>query len=392
MSKDTLIFNKEKGNDTLKICIITAFLGEEIYDLIKILSSKYEIYVIYINYPHSIKNSVNIPKPIHLYPVAFPSRSLSLAQENTFKSVKFVPLLINMLIQIQQVIKNNKIDLIVAQWALPSGFLASLCCRNIPLITTLRGSDIKIYGKKKIFSYFVKHSLRRSTKVVALSNDLKREAISLGVKKDKICVIPGGVDTNKFKPGDKYQIRSRLNLPKGIIILYVGNLIKLKRVDNLIKICSTLNQHCRFHLLIIGNGPEEENLKNLVKHLELKNVSFKGWIKYDYLEQYMAASDILCLTSISEGLPQCAQEAMACGLPVVAINVGGLPDLVINGIDGQLVKDEIEMKDCLRQLMAKPEQIQIMGSNASTYAVNNLSLDVVTKRNEELFESVVNRK
>ena len=386
----------------MKILVLTTsfpryrgdFAGRRIYDLVKTLSSKYEMHVIYIMYPSAIKDIHRTSEHFHCHMIRYPYKTYSLAENSGFfKSLCYIPLFLNMLTEMRRVAKNYKIDLIHAHWVIPSGFLASLGCGKIPVVTTLRGSDIKKFGKQRMFKYPIIYALKRSTKIVALSNDLKQDAIDLGTKSDKIYVIPGGVDVNKFRPQDRTVARLELHLSEeGFLIIFVGRLIKAKRVDKLINMSVKLSQDFDFHLVIVGDGPERANLENLAKGLGLKNVLFTESVSHDSVPSYMAASDLLVLPSESEGLPGCVQEAMACGTPVVASNVGGLADLITNGVNGYLVDTEAEMEERMRLLMSSPELVQTMGANALEFARQNLSLDMVVKKTEELYASILKQK
>lgn len=386
-----------KTSDRTRVCTISTsfpqyggdYFGANVYAIIKGLSSKYEHHVIYLAYPNAKRNTEVTSNLIHTHPIKYPYKTYPLSQIHGFKVLGLIPLFIRMMIKIRAVVKNENIDLIHAYSAVPSGFLASLCCGRKPLVITLLGSDIKIFGKKRIFKYPIKYALKKAVKIVAVSNDLKQETIKLGAEEQKISVIPAGVDTDKFKPMDKQVLRSNLGLPDNFLMLFAGTLIKPKRVDNLISICANLNKDFDFQLLIAGDGPEKKILKNLVKDLKLTNVLLKGEIPHKDMPLYMAASDVLMLASESEGLPGCVQEAMASGIPVVTSNIGGLRDVITNGINGYLTLNEAEMEERLRLLMTSPELVATMGTNALEFAKQNLSLNMVLKRTQELYASVL---
>lgn len=363
--------------------------GVWIYESVKKLLPRYEVHVIFADYSGSFKRAPKISEPFYSYPIKGPANIVDLPSIHKYQYLTTIPLFIRMATKLRSLVKQGKVDLIDANWAVPSGFLASLCCRNTPLVITLRGSDINIFGKKPIFQYLVKYALKKATRIITVSNNLKYEAIKLGAREDRISVIPSGIDTNKFRPMDKQRLMTKLRLPDGFIILFAGNLVKLKGIDKLLRISVNLSKEFDFHLLIAGDGPEMKNLEELANRLGLSNILFKGMISYQDMPFYMAASDILVLPSESEGLPGCVQEAMACGMPTVASNVGGLPDIITNGVNGYLVNNEEEMEERLRLMMSSPSLMASMGANALEFAKRNLCLDAVVEKTEKLYHSIL---
>jgi len=376
----------------VRICAVTASFprykgdasGIFVYNLIVGISKKHEVHVIY---PANVKMPQDNSEPFYRHKIPYPFKTYPLAQVHGLDLINVAPLLINYAREIRHVIHECNIDLLHAFWTIPCGFVSSFCCGDIPLLTTLEGSDIKVFGRELISKPPIKRALKKSRKIIALSDELKREAIELGAREDKIHVIPDGVDTSKFKPGDKHVLRAELNLSEGFLILYVGSLFKLKRVDRLIKASANLSKDFEFHVVIAGDGPERQNLERLAESLGLKTILFKGSVAHEDMPSYMAASDVLVLPSETEGLPTCVQEAMACGIPVIASNVGGLPDLITNGVNGYLANDEIELEGYLRQMMSSPGSVSLMGTNALRFARQNLSLDSIVERIEAVYAS-----
>ena len=374
-----------------RICVVITSFTEGIINLVNTVSPKHEVHLIYIASPVSIKDAERISESCYVHAIRYPYKAHSLAELGIIQSLGYIRLFWDMLLEIRKVVKNYHIDLIHAHWTIPCGFLASLSTRSIPLITEIHGSDIKVFGKRRLFKYPIKYALRRSAGIIAVSKDLKQEAMRLGAIRDRIHVIPGRVNTNRFKPVDKNLARSGLNLPDGFLVLFVGNLIKLKRVDKLIEVVSRLSQDTDCHLLIAGDGPERTALEDLAGRLRLKNIIFTGRIPNDSMHLYMAASDVLVLYSKSEGLPQCVQEAMACGIPVVASNVGGIPDIVSHGVNGYLANDEAELERYLRELMTSPELVSAMGANALQFARQNLSSVRAIEQIGDLYTSILDK-
>lgn len=388
-----------KMSDRFKVCVVTTsfprykgdYYGTYTYELVNALSPKHEEHVIYLMYPSTTKDSEATANPFYTHPIKYPYETYPLSQIQGFKVVGLIPLFIRMLMKIRVVVKKHNVNVIHAHCAIPSGFFASLSCGKIPVLITLEGSDIMIFARKWWAKYPVKYALRKATKIIAVNVDLKTKAIELGAQSDKIVVLPDGVDINKFKPMPKKTLRLKMGLPDDFLVLFVGSLYPLKRVDRLIKISARLTPDFRFHLVIVGDGSERSNLETLVRQMGLENVIFTGNIPNDEVPFYMAASDVLVLPSESEALPTCVQEAMACGLPVVTNNVGGLPDLITNGANGYLANNEMEMEKCLRQLMSSPELVASMGGKALDFARQNLSIDRIADQIEGLYLQVTSQ-
>lgn len=378
-----------RASDKKRLCVVTTGFGPAIYDCVRILAARYETHVVYLTYPQSKEYVTSISKLCYFHPIKYPSKAVFLAEFRSFEALTLLQSFAGMFVKIRRVVKEHNINLIHAYWSIPCGFLASLASSEIPLITTLMGLDAKVQRKQLIFQPLVKYALKKSTMIIARSNQLKNEALELGARENKIHVIPGGVDLSKFKPRDKRVARAKLHLPDKFVILFVGNLIKLKDVDKLIKVSARLSRDFDLHLSIVGDGPERANLQRLAEELGLKNIVFTGIVPHDDVPLYMAASDVLVLPSETEGLPGCVQEAMACGIPVVASNVGGLPELVTNGATGYLASDEKEMEEHLKRLMSSPELCSLMGANALDFARCTLSLDKVVEQVEKLYASLL---
>lgn len=383
---------KESG--TKKICVVTSSFprhesdrsGKFIDNILRALSNEYEIHVIY---PSNMETPQINSEPFYRHQVPYTFQTYPMSQVRGLDYINAARLSLNMIAKIRDLVWRYDIQLIHAYWAIPSGFLASLCCGKIPMLITLPGSDIKVFGKKLVFRFAVKRALKKATRIISCSNDIKQEAIKLGAEEQKVSIIPAGTDTSQFKPMDKPPLRVKLGLPNGFLMLYAGSLFKVKRVDRLIKICANLNKDFDCCLVLAGDGPEKESLVKLAKTINLENVQFKGEIPYEDMPFYAAASDVLVLASESEGLPACVQEAMACGIPVVSSNVGGLPEMVTDGVNGYLANNEAEMEEKLRLLISSPQLAATLGANAREFARQNLSLDMVVKKTEKLYASML---
>lgn len=234
---------------------------------------------------------------------------------------------------------SSKIDIIHSYFSYPNASAGRVIANKykIPHVVTVRGSDVLLYPKQNLFlQKAVSRNLKSADKVICVSNHLKDACIELGVLSEKIVHMPDGHDETIFYYDPKIQ--------KENIILFVGNLISVKNPIFLLKSFNKfLNFQPDFKLLIAGQG----NLKNeMIKYINqnnLKNnVEFLGQLNSKELSLYMKKSKLLFLPSISEGWPNVIQEALACGTPVVASKVGGIPEIIRKNINGNFCNIESE--------------------------------------------------
>lgn len=391
----------------MKICIVSAnfarFKGDQmgagIYDFALAIAQNHEVHVIY---PSHIETTEEWDDPLLRHGIPYPCKTHPLAQVHGRDLANLAPLLFNMGKEIIRVKRKYDVDLIHAFWSIPAGFVSALCCGKTPLITSLMGSDIEVFSRgatarirRAIATPIIKYSYHKSTKLIAISQDLKREAIEFGATEDNIHVISEGIDMRKFRPMDKDALKRRLGLPDGFLLLYVGPVFRLKRIDRLIKVSARLSTDFDLHVLIVGDGPERTSLEILAREMGLQDrVVFIGQVSHDEVPQFTAASDVFVLCSETEGLPKCVREAMSCGVPIVASNVGGLPELVSNGETGYLADDDIELEKNLRQIMSSPELRERMGAQALEFARKNFAIEKAVREHEDLYSSLgsVNRK
>ena len=209
--------------------------------------------------------------------------------------------------------------------------------RTIPIIATVHRAEIDKLENPVFF--FRKHALARFQKIIAVSNYTKSLALNAGVDEKKIIVIHNSCDETFFFRRDKVAARTNQNL--GIdkkIILFVGNLIKIKGIWTLIESIKILSSSVPdLLLLIIGQGEERERLESLVGRYHLENnIKFLGWLPQRDLPELYNAADVFVLPSITEGHSIALLEAMAAGLPIVASKIGGNLESIEEGVNGFL--------------------------------------------------------
>jgi glycosyltransferase involved in cell wall biosynthesis len=381
---------REKPQQGIRLLVISNSFTPGVKELVTAQSQLYETHVIYIDFPCVLKETY--PNTYIRYPIKYRAKSAFLAEMGVFEAFRNIRVFFDMLFTAIKVIKKNEIDIIHAHWTLPSGLLASLVKGRIPLIISVRGLDVKLRQRHRLFQPLVNYALRRAQLIIALGSSLKKEALELGLPPSRIELQPVGVDLLLFKPRDKPEIRRMLDLPHRFTIVYVGSLIKLKRVDRVISICSQLQESFDFTLLILGDGPQRDNLKQFAAGSPYPdNIVFKGQVSYSEMPFLLSSADVLVLLSTREGLPGCIQEAFACGIPVIATKVGGIADIVIDNNTGFLVDDEAEAKERLQMMMTDPKLAREMGENALKYAKKNLSLDRIVLRTDKIYHSEIGK-
>jgi N-acetyl-alpha-D-glucosaminyl L-malate synthase BshA len=238
------------------------------------------------------------------------------------------------------VIRNHNLDLLHVHYAIPHAAAAYMAkkilqeeSRDIPVITTLHGTDITLVGKDKTYAPVVAFSINQSDAITAVSDNLRQETFrTFRIEKD-IQVIHNFVDVERFsrKPIDAFR---KVIAPNGErIILHASNFRKVKRVQDVIKVFQAVNLQKPSKLLLVGDGPERPGAEEMCREMGIcDDVRFVG--KQQDMEEIMAVADLFLLPSEYESFGLAALEAMAAGAPVVASNAGGLPEIIEQGVCG----------------------------------------------------------
>jgi teichuronic acid biosynthesis glycosyltransferase TuaC len=239
--------------------------------------------------------------------------------------------------QVWQRLRTTDFDLIDAHYVYPDGLAAILLGRFFgkPVVISARGSDINLFPRFASIRPMVRQVLKRADAVIAVSQPLMDLMVQLGCPADKVTVIENGVDSAKFKPESRPEMRQRLGLPLDRpIVLSVGHLIELKGFHIVIEAISRLKRRRPDILfVIVGEGTYRSSLQKQIQELHLEdNVILAGARAHNELSSWYNAADLFCLASSSEGWPNVVLEAMACGLPVIATRVGSLPEVLSSGL------------------------------------------------------------
>jgi glycosyltransferase involved in cell wall biosynthesis len=246
-------------------------------------------------------------------------------------------------------------DVIDAHWAYPDGFAAAVLANvfNVPLALTVRGDDINILPKFFLRRQSIRWALQRASLVIALSNELKERVQLLTNDVSKTVVIPNGVNSEIFCPGDRSEARRRLGLPReGRILLSVGRLHSSKGYPLLVKALGQLQtQFPDLSLAIVGESDNEADARSAIDGAAIRlgiteKVKLVGARPHSVVADWYRAADLFCLPTSREGSANVLLEALASGLPCVTTPVGGNRDIITNEEVGILVTADVEFLTC----------------------------------------------
>lgn len=284
-------------------------------------------------------------------------------------------------------------DVIDAHYVYPDGFAAVILGRVLdrPVVVSARGSDINLYSQMPLIRPLLRRTLRQAACVIAVSEALKDSVVRLGISEDHVRVIPNGVDAQKFTPIPRREARTRLGLDEGTYLLSVGNLTENKGFHLLIRalhLLRTRHHMSGLSLLIVGDGPMRQELERLAASLNVADrVRFAGRVAHEHLYTWYSAADLFCLASAREGWPNVLMEAMACGLPIVATGVGGVPEIVSSEAIGLLARrDYKELAQTILAAFQRPWRADVLRQHAAPFSWSRVAESL-----SQTFAQVLNR-
>ena len=239
-------------------------------------------------------------------------------------------------------IKKFNPDCMLLSWAFPDAVAGTLLAKvfKIPTIIKVHGSDINVHAEVKGRKWQIKWAMKQAKAIIAVSQALKTRVIEIGEAENKVHVLYNGIDKSLFYPIEQKVARALCNVAiERKLILFIGNLKTSKGCNLLLDAYVLLaKQDSSVDLYFIGAGDQLNVLKEIVIEYALeKSVHFLGPVSHSLLANWINSSDILALPSMNEGVPNVILEAQSCGTPVVATNVGGIPE-VVSATSGMLLE------------------------------------------------------
>lgn len=308
---------------------------------------------------------------------------------------KFPPYSLALTGKIVEIAKWADLDVVHVHYAIPHTLSAHLAKqmlrdRRLPVVTTLHGTDITVVGHDEQFYDVTKFSIEVSDGVTAVSESLRRQTIEMFKIDREIRTIYNFVDPEEYKPVRCRELRRRFAPDDEKILVHVSNFRPVKRVHDVVEIFRRVNEKVPARLLLVGDGPDSPAAHNQVRELGLmERVRFLG--KQERVVELLSMSDLFLLPSEKESFGLVALEAMACEVPVIASNAGGIPETVKDGETGFLfpVGRIEEMGAAAADILQKPEKLREMGKRARFEAIKKFHIDDIVSSYENYYENVI---
>lgn len=309
---------------------------------------------------------------------------------------KYPPFTLSAACKMIEIAETHQLDVLHVHYALPWAVCAHLArevvaesCRALRIVTTLHGTDITVVGAEPSFFKMTKFGIERSDAVTAVSNYLADETRKTFGVKVPIDVIHNFVDAERFKPADAARCRKHF-APKGEkLMMHVSNFRPVKNVGDVVKTFALVKKRQPVRLLMIGEGPELPEARNLARSLGVADdVLFLG--KQESVQDVLPSGDLFVLPSAFESFGLAALEAMSCGLPVLATEIGGLGEVITPGVDGYLCR--VGDCECMAEqavgILGNEARRSEMGAAARKKAIERFSPQRIVAQYEAVYQRV----
>ena len=341
---------------------------------------------------------------IHFISYAMPVRMTAASERIHFHEVEMLnyplfdhpPYALALATQMANVAANESLDLLHVHYAIPhsvSAYLARamLKPRHLPFVTTLHGTDITLVGMDRSYLPITRFSIEESDGVTAISEYLRQITLREFEIQRAVELIPNFVNCDVFCPAEDSGRREEFALHGEKVLAHLSNFRPVKRVSDVVEIFALVRKDIPAKLLMIGDGPDRTVAEWLTREKRLTpDVIFLG--KQNQVQNLLNCADALLLPSELESFGLAALEAMACGVPAVCSNVGGVPEVVRDGVEGYLVppRDVQTMAARALDILTSPERREQMGKAARQRALSKFCSNNIIPLYVELYERVVN--
>jgi L-malate glycosyltransferase len=294
------------------------------------------------------------------------------------------------------VCKYEKLDLLHVHYAIPHASAAITAKQvlaqegiHVPVITTLHGTDITLLGKDASFEPVISFAINQSDAVTAVSHSLKNDTYKLfGINKD-IEVIPNFVNLEKLDFPEKNEMRKEYAPDGEALLVHISNFRPVKRITDVIEVFACIHKEVAVRLILVGDGPDRSKAEQLCREMDLcDKVLFMGNVKNP--TQVLSIADLFLLPSDSESFGLAALEAMACSVPVISTNTGGLPEVNRHGVTGMMshVGDVEDMAKNVLYLLSDQKRLEKFKMQSYARA-SDFTIDKILPMYQKLYHSVL---
>ena len=343
---------------------------------------------------------------VHFISYAVPVRMTEASERIHFHEVEVMnyplfdhpPYTLALASKMYNVAVNEALDLLHVHYAIPhsvSAYLARamLKSRRLPFVTTLHGTDITLVGSDRSYLPITRFSIEESDRVTAISEYLRRVTIEEFQVKQPVEVIPNFVNCDVFQPADGECRREAFATDQERILVHLSNFRPVKRVSDVIEIFELVRREIPAKLLLIGDGPDRTIAEWMVRERGLvSDAIFLG--KQSQVQHLLNCADVLLLPSELESFGLAALEGMACGVPAVCSRVGGLPEVIRDGVEGYLVppRDVKTMAARALDILTDADRRERMGRAARARALSEFCSDKIIPHYEKLYQDLLDSK
>ncbi|MFC4022962.1 N-acetyl-alpha-D-glucosaminyl L-malate synthase BshA [Oceanobacillus longus] len=296
-----------------------------------------------------------------------------------------------------EVIDQEKLDILHVHYAMPHAICAILAKdiaqHDVKIVTTLHGTDITVLGIDHTFKKIIKHGIEKSDAVTAVSGSLVNQTIQmLDLTKD-ISVIYNFVNEEEYHKKSVPTLKEQYGIePDEKVLIHISNFRKVKRVQDIIYSFNSIREQVKSKLLLIGDGPEYSHMMQLVEKLELKeHVLFLG--KQNNISELLSIADLKLLLSEKESFGLVLLEAMACGVPCIGTNVGGIPEVIKHNETGYIVElGDIETTaQYAIDLLNNEHLLNQFAENATEHSKENFKSSKIVNTYIELYDTIMKK-
>ena len=325
----------------------------------------------------------------------YPNIYFHQVEVNQYAVFQYPPYTLSLASKIAEVVKNEGLDIIHAHYAMPHavcGILAKqMTNERLKVVTTLHGTDITVLGSDSSMQDMIKFAIEKSDAVTAVSNALVKETYDLIQPDKEIKTIYNFIDYPAPADNSDIDLKAELNIKEDEkVIIHVSNFRKVKRIPDILNAFAAVSKRLPCKLVLVGDGPEMGTVNKQIKKLGLRErVILLG--KQENLHELYAISDACVLMSEKESFGLVLLEAMLHGVPCLGTNIGGIPEVIQDGVNGYIVEkgDSDSAAEKLYELLNDDRKRQALGENAIRIVREHFETSRIVDQYEDLYGSVL---